>query len=311
MHFFSKVISCRNKKHFSNLWVFFKILFAVSQESALRWNKYYTLLNHIPLITKNLLDHFLLTAWSLKWICPSGFTCSSYHALLCLLCAPHLPPFMPLKSSHLSQRSKLNPTTEAKSHPITSKAVAEFPKCQCSRPTCLSSYSSTPPHPRERQSWKNKEMPHRPLISWSYSCCTGRLEKNSSTWHDLMQILSRRRNFWKKISLSREHGIQLSDGKGLQGSTCSAAPVSPAHPALPGGDSQAPQLGKWWRCPCEWHTAEFPSAYHASNPKAVHSNRQVCLQVSSGSNSDFPFAKKAGRVALDFVFLRQASYLLG
>lgn len=204
---FLKLCLVGEKIHFSNTQVFFKIMPAVSQQSALRWNKYYTLPNHIPLITTNLLGCFNCSFFKAKKL-PEWLHLSTVHITQCSALSVPLtldsPPVMPVKPLRLSRRSKLNHTTEVKSHPITNIAVAEFPKSQCSRLTCSSSYASTPLQPGKWQSWSNEEMPRYILISWSYSCPSfGWLGKKSSTWHDLMQILSALRDFWKKFSLHR------------------------------------------------------------------------------------------------------------
>lgn len=128
--------------------VFFKIMPAVSQQSALIRNKYYTLPNDTPLITTNLLGSLNPTTCSFfkaKKL-PEWLHLSTVHITQCS------PPVMPVKCLHLSQWSKFNHTTEVKSHPITNVAVAEFPKSQCSRLTCSSSYSSTPLQPGKWQS---------------------------------------------------------------------------------------------------------------------------------------------------------------
>jgi len=156
VHFFSKVLSCRKKKiHFGNMWVFLKIITAVSQKSALRRKKYYTLPNHIPLITTNPLGCFNCSFFKVKKL-PEWLRLSTVHITQCsALSAPLTlvsPPVMPVKALRLSRWSKFNHTTEVKSHPMTNIAVAEFTKSQRSRLTCPSSYSSTGLQPGKWQS---------------------------------------------------------------------------------------------------------------------------------------------------------------
>lgn len=145
VHFFSKGISCREKKYISVTWIFFKIIPAVSQQPVLMWHKYYTLPNYTPLITTNLLGCFNCSFFKVKKF-PEPLHLSIVHVTQCSALSVSLtldsPPVMPVKSLGLSQWSKFNHTTEVKSHPIRNTAVAELPKHHCSCLTCSSSYSA-------------------------------------------------------------------------------------------------------------------------------------------------------------------------
>lgn len=103
---FSKVLSYRKKKiYFSSRRVLFKITPAVSQQSALRWNKHYTLLNHIPLITTNLLGCFNSSFFKAKNL-PEWLHLSTVHitqsSALSVPLILDSPPVMPVKSLRLS-----------------------------------------------------------------------------------------------------------------------------------------------------------------------------------------------------------------